>query len=249
MTKLSVNVNKVALLRNARHGEVPSVVGMAELALRAGAHGITVHPRPDERHIRRYDVQQCAELLASLAWHGREFNIEGNPLMPHLMPILREVRPTQATLVPDDPNQNTSDHGFALQDPAVAAALQPIIAELKDLGCRVSVFVDPDPDTIAAAPDTGTDRVELYTESYAKAFGTVHQPATFERFARSAERARAVGLGVNAGHDLNLHNLGEFLTIPGIAEVSIGHALIADALTLGMDATVRAYLHLTSQVA
>ena len=243
---LSVNVNKVALLRNARPGEVPSVTGLARLALKAGAHGITVHPRPDERHIRRYDVDAVAELLASPEWHGREFNIEGNPLAEgggHLMDILRAIRPDQATLVPDTPGQNTSDHGFALTRPEVVAELEPIVAELKDLGCRVSLFVDPDPDTAAAAAWAGADRVELYTQRYAEAYGTVHEAATLERFAATAEAATAAGLGVNAGHDLNLDNLRPFVqAVPGVKEVSIGHALVADALEMGMSAAVAAYL-------
>lgn len=245
-TLLSVNVNKVALLRNARPGEVPSVVGAARAALEAGAHGITVHPRPDQRHIRITDVDALAELLARPEWAGREFNIEGNPLDlsrgDHLMPILRRVRPTQATLVPDDPNQSTSDHGFALTDPAVVGELSPIVKELRDLGCRVSLFVDPDPQTAAAAADTGADRVELYTESYAKAFGTPRQADTLARFAATAERAVAAGLRVNAGHDLDLMNLPAFLAaVPGVEEVSIGHALIAEALLRGLGPTVAAY--------
>ena len=263
-TKLSVNVNKVALLRNARHGSVPSVVDAARWALQAGAHGITVHPRPDERHIRRHDVTDVAALLASEnseetsgeASGGTsggnfrgEFNIEGNPLDRstragggHLMDILREIRPTQATLVPDAPGQNTSDHGFNLRDDAVVAELTPIITELQQLGCRVSLFIDPDPEIARRAADAGTDRVELYTESYAQAHGTVHEPEAFDRFAATAEAARTAGLGVNAGHDLNLANLGDFLAIPGVAEVSIGHALVADALRLGMENAVKAYL-------
>lgn len=242
-TKLSVNVNKVALLRNARAGEVPSVVDAAKQVLEAGAHGITVHPRPDERHIRGYDVDAVAELLASPRYADREFNIEGNPLIGHLMPILRKVKPTQATLVPDDPNQNTSDHGFALTRPGVVAELRPIVDELRGLGCRVSLFVDPDPDTAAAAAETGADRVELYTEGYAQAFGTVKQAPTLERFAATAERATAAGLGVNAGHDLDLHNLGLFVAeVPAVEEVSIGHALVADALRWGLDGVTEKYL-------
>lgn len=249
-TLLSVNVNKVALLRNARPGEVPSVVGVARAALEAGAYGITVHPRPDQRHIRITDVDALAELLASPEWADREFNIEGNPLDlsrgDHLLPILRRVRPAQATLVPDDPNQSTSDHGFALTDPAVVAELSPIAQELRGLGCRVSLFIDPDPATAAAAVDAGADRVELYTESYARAFGTPRESETLARFAATAERAVAEGLRVNAGHDLDLANLSAFLAeVPGVEEVSIGHALIAEALMRGIGPTVEAYLNLT----
>ncbi len=248
-TALSVNVNKVALLRNARHGEVPSVVGFAKAALDAGAHGITVHPRPDQRHIRVTDVDALAELLASPQYADREFNIEGNPLDlsrgDHLMPILRRVRPTQATLVPDDSHQNTSDHGFALTDPTVVAALRPIVDELRNQGCRVSLFVDPDPDIAAAAKDARADRVELYTESYAKAFGTPDQDATLKRFADTAQRALDVGLGLNAGHDLDQGNLGLFLNrVKGVQEVSIGHALVSESLLDGVIGTIRTYLDL-----
>ncbi|MEO0515121.1 MAG: pyridoxine 5'-phosphate synthase [Planctomycetota bacterium] len=248
-TALSVNVNKVALLRNARHGEVPSVVGFAKAALDAGAHGITVHPRPDQRHIRITDVDALAELLASPEYADREFNIEGNPLDlsrgDHLMPILRRVRPTQATLVPDDSNQNTSDHGFALTEPAVVAALRPIVGELRDQGCRVSLFVDPDPDTAAAAKDVGADRVELYTESYATAFAGPQQDPTLQRFADTASRALDTGLGLNAGHDLDQANLGLFLDrVKGVQEVSIGHALVAESLLDGITGTIQAYLDL-----
>lgn len=253
-TKLSVNVNKIALLRNARDGEVPSVVALSHLALDAGAHGITVHPRPDQRHIRIYDVDALAELLASPEYADREFNIEGNPLdmdgnpgAAHLMPILERVRPTQATLVPDNPTQNTSDHGFALTQPAVVEKLKPVVAQLKDWGCRVSLFVDPEPDDTAAAPQTGADRVELYTESYAKAFGTPTQDAALARFVATAERARTAGLGVNAGHDLDLNNLAIFLArVPGVQEVSIGHALVADALQYGITRTVELYQSLVN---
>lgn len=243
MTALSVNINKIALLRNARHGEVPSVVGLARTALNAGAHGITVHPRPDERHIRRGDVDACAALLAEPNYQGAEFNIEGNPLLPHLMPILRDIRPTQATLVPDDPNQNTSDHGFDLTNPETLATLTPIVNELKELGCRVSVFIDPDPAVAQAAQTLGCERVELYTERYAQAHDTVHAPRTLERFVDTARAAQAAGVGVNAGHDLNLANLPAFAAaVPGLLEVSIGHALVADALDLGMTGAVEAYL-------
>jgi len=250
MTKLSVNVNKVALLRNQRDLTFPSVVGMGRIALEAGAFGVTVHPRPDQRHIRRDDVPAVAALLAEERWADREFNIEGNPLIEgHLMPLMRAHRPTQATLVPDSVDQNTSDHGFALDDPAVIAALKPIVAELKDLGCRVSLFVDPEPEVARRAVETGADRVELYTESWARAFGTDQERALLDAYAATSEAVVAEGLGVNAGHDLNLHNLGRFLSeVPHVAEVSIGHALVADALTMGMAAAVRAYLDVIASV-
>ncbi|MCO4773465.1 MAG: pyridoxine 5'-phosphate synthase [Deltaproteobacteria bacterium] len=243
MTKLSVNVNKIALLRNQRDLTIPSVVGLSRVALEAGAFGITVHPRPDERHIRKADVPEVAALLRE--WPDREFNIEGNPLDfggGHLMHILRANRPTQATLVPDDPTQNTSDHGFPLTDPSMVATLRPIVAELKELGCRVSLFVDPDPETAKRAADCGADRIELYTETFARAFGTPDEQRVLDAFIATAEAAASEGLVINAGHDLNLQNLPRFLEVPAVAEVSIGHALVADALTMGMEGAVRAYL-------
>ncbi|MEM6459610.1 MAG: pyridoxine 5'-phosphate synthase [Planctomycetota bacterium] len=245
--KLSVNVNKIALLRNARPGEVPSVVELSRIALDAGAHGITVHPRPDARHVRPSDVDALAELLASPEYADREFNIEGNPLDlshgDHLMPMLRRVRPDQATLVPDTPDQATSDHGFALDRPEVVAELRPIVEKLVGLGCRVSVFVDPEPGVAARAVDVGAQRVELYTESYARAYATAQRDAVTRGFADTARAADAAGLGVNAGHDLNLENLAHFVRrVPAVAEVSIGHALVADALRLGIADAVRAYL-------
>ena len=244
-TQLSVNVNKVATLRNQRAVGVPSVVGCSIAALRAGAHGITVHPRPDGRHIRSHDVDELSELLKSSEWAGREFNIEGNPLDfggGHLMPILRRIRPTQATLVPDDPAQNTSDHGWDVIKHL--ETLRPIVKELQDLGCRVSLFLDPDPEMAKRAAATQADRIELYTESYAVAFeqGGAVLERSVHAFKQTAEAAAGVGLGVNAGHDLNLANLPRFATIPNVLEVSIGHALIADALMMGMDAAVKAYV-------
>ena len=234
MTKLSVNVNKVALLRNARPLDMPSVTQAAQVCIDAGAHGITVHPRPDERHIRKTDVYALKEMIS-----GVEYNIEGNPF-PEFMQIVRDVRPDQCTLVPDDPNQSTSDHGWDLHKEG--ERLKPLIAELKDLGIRVSLFMDPMPEDMALAQAVGADRVELYTEPYAAAFAKGHVGPTFKAFANSAKAAQDLGLGVNAGHDLNLDNLGEFVTIPGILEVSIGHALVADAIFMGLENTVKAYL-------
>lgn len=239
MTRLSVNLNKVALLRNSRSLGIPSVIKAARIALDAGAHGITVHPRPDARHIRSTDVHELAQLLASLP--AAEFNIEGNPFEPPLLDLARTVRPRQCTLVPDDPAAFTSDHGWDLARDG--ARLRPVVAELKKLGIRVSLFMDPLPEMMAAAAATGAQRVELYTEPYARDFGTADEPAMVGRYAAAARSAQAAGLGVNAGHDLNRDNLPRFLaTVPGVAEVSIGHALMADALELGLAATVRDYL-------
>ncbi len=236
-TALSVNVNKVALVRNTRHLGIPSVTRAALLCLEAGAQGITVHPRPDERHIRAGDVHELAELLK--AWPDREFNIEGNPSQ-NLMEFIRRVRPHQATFVPDSEDQFTSDHGWSF--PQDAERLAPLVAECRALGVRVSLFMDPVPEQMAAARAVGADRVELYTEPYAAAWGTPGAAAQLARYAAAAQAALDAGLGVNAGHDLNRDNLAAFVQgVPGLLEVSIGHALIADALELGYAATVQAY--------
>jgi pyridoxine 5-phosphate synthase len=233
---LSVNVNKVAHLRNTRHLGIPSVLRAATLCLEAGAQGITVHPRPDARHIRAADVAELAALMKR--WPNAEFNIEGNPF-DNLMGFVRQHRPQQATFVPDAPGQFTSDHGFALADlPSVA----PLVAEARALGVRVSLFMDPDPALMAAVAAISADRIELYTEPYASTHGTPQQSAQLERYAAAARAALAAGLGINAGHDLNRANLTDFLrAVPGVQEVSIGHALIADALELGYTETVRDY--------
>ena len=237
-TALSVNVNKVALLRNSRQLGIPSVLKAAQLCLLAGARGITVHPRPDERHIRRHDVYELAAMLAD--WPGREFNIEGNPFH-NLMEFVRELKPTQCTLVPDSQDQLTSDHGWSF--PADAARLKPIIDEAHALGVRVSLFMDPHPSAMAAVKELGADRVEFYTETYARAWPGLHKQEALRPFVEAAEAAKALGLGVNAGHDLNRDNLTEFLqAVPDVLEVSIGHALISDALELGYSATVKDYL-------
>ena len=237
-TALSVNVNKVALVRNTRHLGIPSVTRAALLCLQAGAQGITVHPRPDERHIRQGDVFELAELMKH--WPDREYNIEGNPFH-NLMEFIRAVRPHQATFVPDSEGQFTSDHGWSF--PQDAERLAPLIAECKALGVRVSLFMDPNPEQMAAARAVGADRVELYTEPYAAAWGTPEQAHQLAVYRTAAQAALQAGLGVNAGHDLNRDNLAAFVReVPGVQEVSIGHALIADAVELGYDATVRAYL-------
>lgn len=236
-TALSVNLNKVALVRNTRHLGIPSVTRAATLCLQAGAHGITVHPRPDERHIRTHDVHELADLLK--AWPDREFNIEGNPFH-NLMGFVRELRPQQVTFVPDSEGQFTSDHGWSF--PADAERLRPLIDEARSLGVRVSLFMDAEPDQMAGAKAVGADRVELYTEPYAAAWHTPQRDAQLQRFQAAAQAALGAGLGVNAGHDLNRENLTAFLrTVPGVSEVSIGHALIADALELGYSATIADY--------
>ena len=233
---LSVNINKVALLRNTRRLGIPSVTRAASLCLQAGAQGITVHPRPDERHIRAHDVAELAVLLRD--WPQAEFNIEGNPF-DNLMGFIREHRPQQCTFVPDAPGQLTSDHGFALSE---LERVAPYVAEARSLGVRVSLFMDPDPALMAAVRAIGADRVELYTEPYAAAQGAAAQAEQLARYTAAANAALAVGLGLNAGHDLNRSNLTDFLrTVPGVQEVSIGHALIADALELGYIETVREY--------
>lgn len=238
-TALSVNLNKVALVRNTRHLGIPSVTRAATLCLQAGAHGITVHPRPDARHIRSDDVRDLHALLEK-DWPRAEFNIEGNPFH-NLMDFVRELRPHQCTFVPDSEGQFTSDHGWNLR--VDGERVKPLIAEAKQLGVRVSLFMDAEPEAMALAKAVGADRVELYTEPYAAAWGTPQQAEQLRRFAAAAKAARDAGLGVNAGHDLNRDNLAEFLRqVPGVQEVSIGHALIADALELGYAATIRAYL-------
>ena len=236
-TALSVNVNKVALLRNTRHLGIPSVTRAAQICLEAGAQGITIHPRPDERHIRAQDVFDLQELLKS--WPQAEFNIEGNPTQ-NLMDFIRQTRPHQATFVPDSEEQFTSDHGWTF--PQDAERLKPLIAECKALGVRVSLFMDPVPEQMAAAKAVGADRVELYTEPFAANWGKADQELQLQTYAKAAQAALDVGLGINAGHDLNRDNLAAFVArVPGLAEVSIGHALIADALELGYAETVKAY--------
>ena len=242
-THLSVNLNKVALVRNTRHLGLPSVTRAATLCLQAGAAGITVHPRPDARHIRADDVVDLARVLQ--AWPDREFNVEGNPfhnLMDCVADLVARKLPVhQVTFVPDSEGQFTSDHGWTF--PQDVTRLKPLIEQAHALGLRVSLFMDAEPDSMAAAKAVGADRVELYTEPYAAAWGTPDQDVQLQRFARAAQAALDAGLGVNAGHDLNRDNLAAFVrTVPGVQEVSIGHALISDALELGYDATIKAYL-------
>ncbi|MEH2291187.1 pyridoxine 5'-phosphate synthase [Nostoc sp.] len=233
MTNLSVNLNKVALLRNSRSFGIPNVIKAASTCIQAGAHGITVHPRPDERHIKPEDIYELAKMLTF------EFNIEGNPSLQFLE-IIREVKPTQCTLVPDAPEAFTSDHGWDLATNGFW--LKPIIQELKEIGIRVSLFIDPDLTEIERAKEIGADRIELYTEPYATAFRNNDVELVLHQYKQAAKKAQEIGLGVNAGHDLNLQNLEKFCSIPNIIEVSIGHALISDALEMGMFNAVKKYL-------
>lgn len=239
MARLSVNLNKIALLRNSRRTGVPDLAHFARLALAAGAQGLTVHPRPDERHIRGSDVPMLAALMRP-HWPGAEFNIEGYP-DERMMRILRDTRPEQATLVPDAPEAFTSEEGWHL-DPAQAALAVPAIGAIQDLRCRVILFIDPDPEVIGRVVEAGADGVEIYTGTYAAAFRAGRHEPILERIGATAVRARDAGLTVNAGHDLNLHNIPPLMrAVPFLAEASIGHELTADALELGYAATVAAY--------
>jgi pyridoxine 5-phosphate synthase len=243
MTALSVNINKVAVLRNSRGGTQPNVIEAARTCISAGAAGITVHPRPDQRHIRPDDVQA----LSALCVGGIEFNIEGNIFAPPragypgLLALVESARPAQCTLVPDTDGQLTSDHGFDLR--VDFGRLKPLVAKMKSTGCRVSLFIDAGCRDLELAADTGADRVEIYTGPFAHAYSRGDFARELDDCVDTAERARGVGLGVNAGHDLNQANLGAFKSaIPFLAEVSIGHALIGEALYAGLTATVQAYL-------
>jgi len=233
MTKLSVNINKVATIRNARGGNNPDVLRVALDCEKFGAQGITVHPRPDERHIRYADVRQIRPLVKT------EFNIEGNPI-PKFIDLVSEVKPTQVTLVPDAEDQLTSNHGWNTR--ANAELLADVVARFKEAGVRVSVFVDADADMVRGAAEVGADRVELYTEPYALGYSH-NREEVIRPFIEAAKAAHSLGLGLNAGHDLSLENLAYFhQQIPFCDEVSIGHALICDALYLGLEATIKAYL-------
>jgi pyridoxine 5-phosphate synthase len=248
MTALSINLNKIALIRNSRDTEYPSVIEHAKRCITAGAQGITVHPRPDQRHIRADDCYALADVL------DVEFNIEGNPLAapmksdragisdyPGFMEIIRRTRPAQCTLVPDNNSQLTSDHGFNLKRDGEKIA--PIIEELRAMGVRVSLFMDPDAEQIRLAKTFGADRIELYTGPYAQAYGSPQQDDCLARFVDASRVAAERGLGLNAGHDLNLHNLALFKrSVDQLLEVSIGHAFTVDALELGLDRAVAAYL-------
>jgi len=234
MARLSVNINKIATLRNSRGGNNPDVLQAARACERFGADGITVHPRPDERHIRYRDVYDLKSALTT------ELNIEGNSREEKFVRLVLDTQPAQVTLVPDEPGQITSNHGW--DTIKHRDYLQDICALFKGEGIRVSIFVDPNPEMVAAAAETGTDRVELYTEGYAREFP--QDPAqAIAQYIEAAKVAQQAGIGLNAGHDLDLHNLPYFVQhIPGLLEVSIGHALIADALYLGLEDTIKRYL-------
>ena len=238
MITLSVNINKVATLRNSRGGETPSVLEATRTCAEAGAPGITVHPRADARHITERDVRDVAVLLRE---HGgrTEFNIEGDP-RPDLLALVHELKPTQCTIVPVRPGEVTSQAGWPADTPR--AAIATVAAGLRQAGIRVSVFVEPDEAPIRWAKDVGADRVELYTEPFARAFERGAAGESFQRYSAAAELAHALGLGVNAGHDLDLENLVLFRTLPHLEEVSIGHALVSHALFVGLDRSVREYL-------
>jgi pyridoxine 5-phosphate synthase len=244
MTALSVNVNKIAVLRNSRGGAEPSVLKAAQTAIAAGAQGITVHPRPDQRHIKPEDVFELARLCRA---HDVEYNIEGNPSAPArgsypgLMELIRQTRPTQATLVPDSDGQLTSDHGFDLRKDA--DSLLPYIRQLKEAGIRISIFMDAGTPDLALAKQFGIERIELYTGPFAEQFEHGDAAPALALCRQSAVQAQQLGIGVNAGHDLSQENLGLFLaTVPNVLEVSIGHALIGEALYAGLETTVKNYL-------
>ena len=249
MTALSINLNKISLLRNSREGNYPNIVKHAKICIEHGADGITVHPRPDQRHVRPKDVRDLAELVRLQP--NLEFNVEGNPFAPPIadypgfLELVEETNPDQCTLVPDTDSQLTSDHGFDLH--SSGEVLYPIIQRLKSQGMRVSLFMDPDLEQIDLAAKVGADRIELYTGPYAASWGTDSLEAIFQQHLKAAQLATSLGMGVNAGHDLNLDHLAKFSSIPNLLEVSIGHAFIVDSLSMGMASTVQAYKKLLSQ--
>ncbi|PCI27454.1 MAG: pyridoxine 5'-phosphate synthase [SAR324 cluster bacterium] len=238
-TKLSVNLNKIALLRNSRGRNYPSVEGFARKALAWGVAGITMHPRPDQRHATYEDVFELSKVVTE--YPGAELNIEGYPTDDFLEVVLK-AKPEQCTLVPDEPNQVTSDHGWDVK--AQGEFLKPIITQLQDAGVRVSLFMDPDVDQISIVKDLGAERIELYTEEFASTYSDAGNTEVLNLYRKATEHALNLGLDVNAGHDLNLENLGQFLTIEGIAEVSIGHAIIVESLEMGFESTIKQYLQI-----
>ena len=239
MTKLSVNLNKIALLRNSRGRDYPNVVEYARKCIELGVDGITVHPRPDERHTKKRDAYDLGALCEQ--YPQIEFNIEGYPTQD-FMAMVESIKPAQCTLVPDNENQLTSDHGWDIAHST--ATLAPVLKRLADAGIRSSLFVEPDPDQVVAAARVGADRIELYTEAYANAFGQPDEQSTFEQYHKSAMEADEPGIGINAGHDLDLNNLPRFLQIPGILEVSIGHALTIECLFYGIESVIPRYLRI-----
>lgn len=242
MTVLSVNVNKIALLRNSRGRDFPSVVGFSEQLIELGVRGITVHPRPDERHVTRRDVYALSEMLKDKS--QVEFNIEGYP-SKDFMEMVCEVCPDQCTLVPDSPEQLTSDHGWDI--PKNRAVLQSVLSELRNSGIRSSLFLDPDPEMVGQVASVAADRIELYTEDFASHYAGSEQEPVFERYRAAATRAVQLGIGINAGHDLDLQNLAKFLQIPNVLEVSIGHALIIESLQLGIVEVIEQYLAIVAE--
>ena len=237
MTVLSVNVNKIALLRNSRGRDFPSVTGFAEQVIALGVKGITIHPRPDQRHITRADVFALADMLRS--YPDVEFNIEGYP-SNEFVELVLDVKPAQCTLVPDLPGQLTSDHGWNIANNEVL--LGAVLTRLKNAGIRSSLFLDPSAAEVDLVSNVGADRIELYTESFAETFGQAENEQIFSQFAAAAERAAKLGIGVNAGHDLNLENLPKFLQLPNIIEVSIGHALVVESIQYGVGSVLERYL-------
>ena len=253
MTALSINLNKIALIRNSRDTQSPDPVVFGRRCIDSGCQGITVHPRPDQRHIRPDDVKRLAGLVAE--YDHIEYNIEGNPLVgaredyPGFVTLVLANQPDQVTLVPDGNDQLTSDHGFDIT--TAGEALAPLIHQFQDAGIRVSLFMDPDFDQIKLAKEIGADRIELYTGPYASAFSTGKPSfiAVHERFRKAAIFGQQLGLGINAGHDLNLENLKKFIEIPEILEVSIGHAFTVDSLLYGLKNTLSAYLEILNEPA
>ena len=243
MTVLSVNVNKIALLRNSRGRNFPNLIEFTRKILAMGVKGITVHPRQDERHVTRQDVVELTALLRD--YPEVEFNIEGYPSADFLA-LVERVQPAQCTLVPDAPDQLTSDHGWDVA--AHEALLKEVLDRLRTIGVRSSLFLDPVPAQVERVRSVGADRIELYTEAYASAFGTAQQDSVTAQYAATAARARELRIGLNAGHDLDLHNLTRFLQIPGISEVSIGHALVVESLEQGLASVIRQYLAITGEI-
>ena len=249
MTDLSINLNKIGLIRNSREGNYPDILEHAKVCIENGADGITIHPRPDQRHIRPDDVRQLAKLVRSNT--EIELNVEGNPFAkaeqgyPGFMELVEETKPDQCTLVPDSNDQLTSDHGFDIK--SYAHDLAPIISRLKNLDVRVSLFMDPDIEQIKLAAELGIDRIELYTGPYAAAWGSESLEPIFLRHQRAASLCKSLDIGINAGHDLNLKNLHRFASIENLLEVSIGHAFIVDSISMGMASAVKAYKKLLNQ--